>query len=304
MPQLEVLRIGFHFPVAQDIEAQRSIIPNATRVTLSNLHWLGLSGLSMSLQVFLSWLITPRLKKLSIFFFNQLIFSDSTLLQFLNTTERLRFGSARLAFREEAIEVRLYPNEEARMYALQMQIGCNSLHWQVRCVRQLINELGTVFSTVEYLTLLYISLGCHQEAGRTHWRKLLQAFNNVRTLSVPEGLVRELSSSLRPDYGESPIEPVLLPELKTLSYSAIGDANGAFTAFVNGHQNVGRPITLANQTTTPFRENDTQSQPSPWDGTSPDPRSIGDISMDTMSFISQYYFSPFWVFNHNVDYAL
>jgi hypothetical protein len=76
-------------------------------------------------------------------------------------------------FWEEAIEVRLYPNEEARMYALQMQIGCNSLNWQVRCVRQLINELGTVFSMVEYLTLLYISLGCHQEASPTHWRELL-----------------------------------------------------------------------------------------------------------------------------------
>jgi hypothetical protein len=161
MPQLEVLRIGFHFPVAQDIKVKQSIIPIATCVTLPNLRWLGLSGLSMSLEVFLSWLITPCLKKLLIFFFNQLIFSSSNLSQFLNTTEHLRFGSTRLMFYEEAIEVRLYPDEEARMYALQMQIGCNSLDWQVRCVRQLINELRTVFSTVEYLMLLYISLGRH-----------------------------------------------------------------------------------------------------------------------------------------------
>jgi hypothetical protein len=34
MPQLEVLRIGFHFPVTQDIEVQQSIIPIATRITL------------------------------------------------------------------------------------------------------------------------------------------------------------------------------------------------------------------------------------------------------------------------------
>jgi hypothetical protein len=54
MPQLEVLRIGFHFSVTQDIEAQRSIIPRATHVTLPNLRWLSLSGLSTSLEVFLS----------------------------------------------------------------------------------------------------------------------------------------------------------------------------------------------------------------------------------------------------------
>jgi hypothetical protein len=253
------------------------------------LRWLGFSGLCQSLEAFLSWFITPCLEKVSIFFFDQLIFSDSTLPQFLNMTVRLRFGSARLAFREEAVEVRLYPDEEARMYALQMQIGCNKLDWQVRCVSQLINELGTVFSTVEYLTLLYISLGCHQEAGRTHWRELLQAFNSVRTLSVPEGLVRELSSSLGPDYGESSTEVALLPELKTLSYSAIGDASGAFAAFVDCRQNAGRPVTLVNKTTTPFLENDTQSRPSPWDGTSPNPRSIGDISMDTMSLYASHF---------------
>jgi len=150
----------------------------------------------MSLEVFLSWLISPCLEKLLTFFFNQLIFSDSILLQFLNTTEHLRFGSTRLMFYKKAIEVRLYPDKEVRMYALQMQICCNSLDWQVRCVRQLMNELGTVFSMVEYLTLCYISLGCYQEAGHTHWRSLLQAFNNMRTLSVPKGFIRELSSSL------------------------------------------------------------------------------------------------------------
>jgi hypothetical protein len=96
------------------------------------------------------------------------------------------------------------------MYALQMQIGCNSLDWQVRCVRQLINELGTVFSTVEYLTLLYISRGATRKpAAHIGANFSRRSFNNVRTLSVPEGVVRELSSSLRPDYGESPIEPVL-----------------------------------------------------------------------------------------------
>jgi hypothetical protein len=103
MPQLEVLRIRFLFLVAQDIEARWSIIPRATCVTLPNLCWLSLSRLSMSLEVFLSWLITPCIEKLLIFF-NQLIFSNSNLPQFLNTTECLRFGSARLTFRRKLLK--------------------------------------------------------------------------------------------------------------------------------------------------------------------------------------------------------
>lgn len=39
----------------------------------------------------------------------------------------------------------------------------------------------------------------------------------------------------------------LLPDLKMLSYSAIGDASSAFAAFVDGHQNAGGTVTLLNQ---------------------------------------------------------
>ena len=41
----------------------------------------------------------------------------------------------------------------------------------------------------------------------------------------------------------------LLPDLKTLSYSAIGDASGAFAAFIDSHQNAGGSVTLLNQIT-------------------------------------------------------
>jgi hypothetical protein len=57
----------------------------------------------------------------------------------------------------------------------------------------------------------------HNEVDRTEWRKLLRSFSNVKTLRVDDGLVKELSRSLRLDDGELPLE--LLPELQELTYS-------------------------------------------------------------------------------------
>src|SRR6266446_358869 len=60
----------------------------------------------------------PRLKKFQFNFFNQLTFSIPHLLQFLNTSENLRFDSARFLFEGELVYVEVYLREEAKTYAL------------------------------------------------------------------------------------------------------------------------------------------------------------------------------------------
>jgi len=68
----------------------------------------------------------------------------------------------------------------------------------------------------------------------------------VKTLSVPDGLIGELSRSLQLNDGESPTE--LLPELKELSLPARSDSNpdadDAFTAFAEARQNAGHSFVL------------------------------------------------------------
>ena len=72
----------------------------------------------------------------------------------------------------------------------------------------------------------------------TNWHEFLRSFGNVQTLVVDESLVKELSQSLRPDDEELPVG--LLPELKKLKNSAIGNADDIFAPFVNARQNAGR----------------------------------------------------------------
>jgi len=69
----------------------------------------------------------------------------------------------------------------------------------------------------------------------------------VKSLYVSGSLVKELSRYLRPEYGESLAE--LLPELKTVSYSAsryaaAGESFEPTEPFIRLHGNLGFPVTL------------------------------------------------------------
>ena len=140
----------------------------------------------------------------------------------------------------------VHPPQAAGMYALSIDVLSCHLDLQVSSVAQIFNSLGQIFSTVEHLTLKYEehtqSSEEHNGVDRTEWRNLLGSFSNVKTLRVDDGLVKELSRSLRLDDGELPLE--LLPELEELAYSGSGDAGDGFKSFIDARQNAGRPVTL------------------------------------------------------------
>jgi hypothetical protein len=247
MPQLQELVIVFFSSVPNhDVDRQLMHTPIMTPVTLPNLHFLWFNGDSTYLEAFVPWIITPLLGKLQIIFFNELIFSVPRLLQFINTTENLKFESAKFEFFNEKVIVEFYPREEAETYALIILVFCWHLDWQVSSVVQIFNPLSQVFPAVEHLTLEHevhrYSSEEHNEVDRTEWRSLLRPFSNVRTLRIAEGLVKDLSRSLQSEGGELASE--LLPELQELTYSGSGNAGDGFTSFVDARKSTGRPITL------------------------------------------------------------
>jgi hypothetical protein len=117
-------------------------------------------------------------------------------------------------------------------------------------VAQIFNLNSQISSMEKHLTLLHEvhsrSSEEHNEVNRTEWRKLLRSFSNVKTLRVNGRLVKELSSCLRLDDGELPLE--LLPKLQELTYWGpiwgAGYARDAFRSFADARQNAGRPIAL------------------------------------------------------------
>jgi hypothetical protein len=247
MPQLQMLAIGFCFPVPnRDVDRQLMHMPITTPITLPNLHYFLFKGVSTYLEAFVHWTATPRLGKLEIVFFNQLTFSVPRLLQFMNTTDNLKLESSKFEFSDECVEVNIYPREEAETYAFSMTVLCRHLDGQISSVAQIFNSLSQMLSEVEHLTLDHYvhshSSEEHNEVDRTEWHKLLGPFSNVKTLWIAEGLVKNLSRCLQLEGGEFILE--LLPELQELTYSGSGNTGDAFAPFIDACQSAGRPITL------------------------------------------------------------
>ena len=246
MPQLETLVIALNFIVTNhDVEKQLLDNPTTTHVALPNLRQFTFVGVSAYLEAVIRRITAPRLEKLNIEFFNQSTFLVPRLGQFMDTTN-LRFDCAEFKFFSgDRVNVELY-FRKAEMYVLKMGVFCLHLDLQVSSMIQILNSLNSISSTVEHLTLKHSvhsrSFEEHNEVHRTEWRELLKPFSNVKTLHIDNGLVKELSHSLRLDDGELPLE--LFPELQELTYSGGGDTRDAFKSFIDARQDAGFPVTL------------------------------------------------------------
>ena len=262
MPQLETLFISFYFPDRnRRVEEQRTHTATTIPVTLPNLLVFGFKGVTSYLETLLYRISAPRLVKLGLSFFNQLTFSIPRLLHFVDTTENLRFQSAKFEFSDENLDVEVYPHEEAEMYALSFTINCCHLDWQVSSAAQIFKELSPMFSAVEHLTFEHMehsrSSEEHNEVDLTEWHKLLSSFRNVKTLRIAKGLVEELSRCLKFDDGELPLE--LLLELQELTYFGSGNSGDVFTSFSDARQDMGRPLTLIRRSPSPDPSSRTSS---------------------------------------------
>jgi hypothetical protein len=246
MPQLEILVIFFHFAVPnRDVE--RQLMRSPTHLTLLNLRFFSLQAVSVYSEAVLSRITAPRLENFHIGYLNQLTFSVPQLLQFMMRTVNFRFDHAQFEFGSEQVYVEVNPPEtNMSMTTFSTYVNCWHLDWQVSSVAQITNVLSQIFSTVEHLTFKHEvhrrSSEEHNEVDRTEWRKLLRSFNNVKTLRINGGLVKELSRCLQLADGEDPLE--LLPELQELTYLGSGNANDTFSSFIDARRNSDRPVTL------------------------------------------------------------
>jgi hypothetical protein len=248
MLQLEILVITFHFLVTNhDVERQLTHTHTMTHITVPSLRIFVIKAVSAYSEAVLSRITAPRLEIVQIGYHKHLMFSVPQLLQFMGRTENLRFDRARFYFCNERVYVGINPPEtNMPMDAFSINVDCCHLDWQVSSVAKIFNTLSPIFSAVENLALAHgvhsRSSEEHNEVDRTEWRKLLRSFTNVKSLRIDDGLVRELSRCLPSEDGEHPLE--LLPELQEFTYSGSGNANDAFTSFIDARRNVGRPVTL------------------------------------------------------------
>ena len=129
VPQLETLTIFFRFSIPNHgVERQLTHTPIIAPVTLPNLRRFQFHGASTYLEALVRRITTPRLEKLEIDFFNQLTFSVPCLMEFMSTTENLRFDSARFRFFDGEVGVTVNYRGKTG-YAFGLHIFCWHLDW-------------------------------------------------------------------------------------------------------------------------------------------------------------------------------
>jgi hypothetical protein len=249
-PQLEELQISFNSAVPNTEHRPISRAPSMTHVTFLSLRTFAFKGPSAFLEALLPCMTTPLLKNIQLIFFYHPPFSVPHLLQFLSTIEGLRFACAKLTFNDELISVMAHPHEADVGHFSCLYLDCGAFNRQLASAEQIFNSLGTIFTTVENLTLEFArgdlpfdtSTEVEPVTRTGAWREILQSFRDVRTLLVDDKTTGEVSRSLVLDDGGSPMDR--LPDLKELSYFACDDVGGAFTAFSDARQKSGRPAIL------------------------------------------------------------
>jgi len=252
MPQLETLVVYFSFIVPdQDMDRLLSRKPIITPVTLPNLRWFWYQGGSAYLEAVVRWIITPRLERLQVFFFEQFTFSVPNLVQFTNTTENLRFSGVSVDFSMEQVDMATCFLENTEIY-LFLRVICPHRDRQVSSMAQIFKNFSHTFSVVEHVALsgdgeVHDHSSDEEERNEVdlaEWHKLLRSFHNVKFLRIEYGLVEEISRCLCPDDGDLPSD--IFPNLQELTYTGSGNADDVFTSgsFIDARQTAGCSITL------------------------------------------------------------
>jgi hypothetical protein len=251
VPQRETRGNTFnHYPPNDGIDRrllQRAIM---RRVTLY-LRRFGFQGAKIYLETLLPRVDIRLLERLQLYFFDQ---EPTDLImrrrQLISPEEIPPLETVTLTFLKDHLKVYACCNGVIGSYTLRMDLGSRHLDWQVARTAQVFHMLRTTFSRAERLNLKYdrhsISSEWNNEADRTQWRELLKTFGNVKFLCIEYGLTGQLSRSLQPSKGESPMD--LLPKLKRFSYSALEHSDNTFAPFIEARQKAGHLCTVIRYT--------------------------------------------------------
>jgi len=184
-------------------------------VTLPNLRSFAFRGQRAYLEAFLPHIATPFLESLYISLHNELTLSGAHVQPYIIPGENFtgKVTSAVLQFNVWVCRVVLYPDVGVWMYSWCLQLNYRNFGWQVAIAAQVLDVIRPVLSEVVHLTLEFQEGSATTQLARLlnnpdseDWSKVLRAFGNVKTLSMHNGLVGEVSRSLLSDGGEYSVD--------------------------------------------------------------------------------------------------
>jgi hypothetical protein len=171
------------------------------------------------LEDILSQIETPMLNQSRFRFFNQLVFDTPLLGHFIRRTGTfMTIHSARVEFSSWLARFTLSGREEiasSDSEALQLDISCGPLDWQLSAIAQVLSSFLPSLSTLESLKIAVSRKDWPGEIEGIQWREFLHPFTFVKDVSlVGEDSVRLVAPALQELAGDS----VEVPALKNLFF--------------------------------------------------------------------------------------
>jgi hypothetical protein len=182
---LERLDIGFETPRRPGQRSRRP--PPRTRTHLPVLTEMRFIGVSEYLEELLARIDAPLLDKLTITFFNRLVFDTPQLAQFIIRTPKFKLhDEARVVFSDWDVWITLPQASDGRLH---LGITCGQSEWQLSSLAQVCSSSfpQTLIPAVERLYILEAGvsrLHWQNDIENSQWLELLRPFTAAKDLYI------------------------------------------------------------------------------------------------------------------------
>ena len=174
--------------------------PPPTRFVHPALTEFQFKGASEYLEDFVARFGAPRLGKLEITFFNQIIFDMPQFIQFISRTPVLKApGEARVIFEGGVSGVKL-SSQTSDFEHFEVKILCKDLDWQVSSLEQVFTSCLPRLSTLEGLSIdspVGWQSDWQDNVENTLWLELFHPFSSVKNLYLCKEFARCIVPALQ-----------------------------------------------------------------------------------------------------------
>jgi len=244
LTRLQEFFIDFRSPRSR-ADRERRHPPLLKRLVLPSLTEFYFKGDSEYLEEIVSRIDAPALDRVTITFFNQLVFNTPLLRNFFSRTAVFQEPHlAEVSPHTHCINFTLFRHEGmADRAILVVRISCCLIEWQLSSLAQFLSTSLPPLHTLERLRILGYS-GIHGMES-SQWLELLHPFVTVRDLVLSLAFYRPFASALRELTGNTVTE--VLPALRQIfvdEFDLSEPIQEAFARFISARRLSGHPVAV------------------------------------------------------------
>jgi hypothetical protein len=179
------LSIGFESPASRPDPGTRRPAP-LTHAILPALTEISFDGVSEYLEDLVARIDAPRLCRVEITFFNQLVFDIQQLGRFIGHAPAfMPCNVAEIYIDDDRVMMCIMPKRTSPFRLLRFKVSCREVDWQVSSVAQIANQLSESFS-IDQLFIQDRTIGTTFEdvMDETQWLELFHPFIAVKSLRM------------------------------------------------------------------------------------------------------------------------